>query len=213
MKPKFITFEGCEGVGKSTQVSMLVDYLQSKNIKAISTREIGGTKEGEAIRDLMLHSDGFYNLSELLLIMAARYQHIKNVIKPALENGHWVVCDRFIDSTACYQSVDDDNIDKIYEIHQKIYGIDHIMPDMTFFLNIDLEAGLSRALARKNNNKFEEKSLEFHKKVYNNFKTIRDSFPKRVYNIDCNVVENQSAIHQKILNFLIKTGTLNGEKV
>ncbi|MDA9163874.1 dTMP kinase, partial [Rickettsiaceae bacterium] len=116
-RPKFITFEGGEGSGKSTQSKMLHQYLLSKNIKAIHTREVGGTVEAEKIRDLLVYSE-LLSMSELMLVMAARYEHINKVIIPALLEGSWVICDRFVDSTACYQSGDSGlSMDDIYELH------------------------------------------------------------------------------------------------
>ncbi|NRB10834.1 MAG: dTMP kinase [Rickettsiaceae bacterium] len=123
-KAKFITFEGGEGSGKSTQSKMLYEYLLSKNIKAIHTREIGGTPTAEKIREIIIHNE-LLNKSELLLVMGARYEHINKVIIPALLNDTWVICDRFIDSTACYQSIGsaDFSITDIYKLHQELMTI------------------------------------------------------------------------------------------
>jgi len=119
-KPKFITFEGGEGSGKSTQSKMLHEYLRARHIKSIHTREVGGTPEAEQIRNLLVYSE-LLPVSELMLVMAARYEHINNVIIPALQDGNWVICDRFVDSTACYQSGESGlTIDDIYELHDQL---------------------------------------------------------------------------------------------
>lgn len=111
---KFITFEGGEGSGKSTQSKMLYDYLESKNVNVLLTREVGGTLEAEKIRDILLHSH-LLPMTELMLVMAARFEHMSKIIIPALKQGIWVICDRFIDSTAAYQGINSDiGIDKIF---------------------------------------------------------------------------------------------------
>ena len=162
-KPQFITFEGGEGCGKSTQSKLLYEYLLSKNIPAIHTREIGGTVEAEKIRHLIIYSE-LKPMSELMLVMAARYEHINKVIIPSLLEGKWVICDRFIDSTACYQSHDSGlNIEDIYELHETLmtytpkdlgsigkskldvhkFSTKGIMPDVTFFMDVPPSIGLS----------------------------------------------------------------------
>ena len=202
--PQFITFEGGEGCGKSTQSKLLYEYLLSKNIPAIHTREIGGTVEAEKIRHLIIYSK-LEPMSELMLIMAARYEHISKVIIPALLEGKWVICDRFIDSTACYQSgATGLSIQEIYELHETlmVYKSDEfgsnrspdlethkfsskgIIPDITFFIDIPPSLGLSRATERGDANKFEKKSLDFHNKVYEKFKTVAAMHSERIVTID-----------------------------
>jgi dTMP kinase len=179
-KPLFITFEGGEGSGKSTQSRMLHQYLLDHDINAIWTREIGGTDEAEKIRGLIMSED-LLDMSTLMLIMAARFEHINKVIKPALAAGLWVICDRFIDSSLCYQG-DAIGIDKIVKLHSVIF--DNFMPDLTFFIDIEPEVGLKRAIARGDSNKFEEKALEFHNKVRTNFKHLATLSPERILTID-----------------------------
>ena len=103
-KAKFISFEGLEGCGKSTQCKMLYDYLLLKNIKVILTREIGGVDSAEAIREIVVNKE-LLPISELMLVMAARHEHIQKLIIPKLQDGTSVICDRFVDSTACYQGI------------------------------------------------------------------------------------------------------------
>ena len=198
-KAKFITFEGLEGSGKSTQVKMLYDYLKSKNVKAIVTREIGRVESSEAIRDIVVNQE-LLPMSELMLIMAARYEHIQKLILPKLREGYTVICDRFIDSTACYQGIDQDiGIEKVYKLHRELMF--NLMPDTTFFIDIKPEVALSRALSRNDNNKFEQKSLEFYNRVYQGFHGILKKFPSRIIKIDTNNL-NIEEVHWKILKHL-----------
>ncbi len=203
-KPQFITFEGGEGCGKSTQSKLLYEYLISKNIAAIHTREIGGTVEAEKIRHLIIYSE-LKPMSELMLVMAARYEHINKVIIPALLEGKWVICDRFIDSTACYQSGDSGlTIADIFELHETLMtyrpnntsnmhnseidihqiSTKGILPDRTFFMDAPPSIGLGRATERGDANKFEDKKLDFHAKVYEKFKTIAEMHDDRVISVD-----------------------------
>lgn len=203
-KPQFITFEGGEGCGKSTQSKLLYEYLLSKNIPAIHTREIGGTIEAEKIRHLIIYSE-LKPMSELLLVMAARYEHINKVIIPSLLEGKWVICDRFVDSTACYQSDGSGlNIEDIYELHETLMtyrpealsnitrskidvhkiSTKGIMPDITFFMDVSPNIGLSRATERGDANKFEGKKIDFHNSVYQKFKTVASLHSDRIISID-----------------------------
>ena len=198
-KAKFITFEGLEGCGKSTQVKMLYDYLRSKDVKTLLTREIGGVESSEAIRDIVVNQE-LLPMSELMLIMAARYEHIQKLILPKLQEGYTVICDRFIDSTACYQGIDQGvGIEKVYKLHRELMF--NLMPDTTFFIDIKPEVALSRALSRNDNNKFEQKSLEFHNRVYQGFHNILKKFPNRIIKIGANSL-NIEDVHRKILNRL-----------
>jgi dTMP kinase len=190
-KPKFITFEGGEGSGKSTQSKMLHEYLLNQGIKAIHTREVGGTLEAEKIRDVLVYSD-LMPVSELMLVMAARYEHINKVIIPALNDGTWVICDRFIDSTACYQSGKDSvlTIEMIFKLHKELIKDVHdrkssgLMPHLTFFMDVPPAIGLKRAGIRGDVNKFEEKNITFHEEIYARFKQIAASDPARFKVID-----------------------------
>jgi dTMP kinase len=201
-KAKFITFEGGEGSGKSTQSKMLYEYLLSKHIKVIHTREIGGTVEAEKIRQLLLYSE-LLPISELMLVMAARCEHVNKVILPALNNDIWVICDRFIDSTACYQGQQPFiGINKVYELHKEIMT-DGIMPDITFFLDIPPELALERTIGREDNNKFEDKKFEFHQEVYNAFQTIAQLFRNRIVIIEAKNLD-KTQVHKKIVSALLE---------
>lgn len=202
--PQFITFEGGEGSGKSTQSKMLYDYLLASGYKVILTREVGGTKEAEKIRDILVHSR-LQVTTELLLVMAARCEHLHNVIIPHLKEGYIVICDRFIDSTACYQGMLESSLpsaifdqklameqkidtehklslSEIYNLYKQILPIP-IMPDITFFIDLPPEIALIRAKNRGDNNKFEAKDVQFHQEVYDRFCLIAQMFPERIIRI------------------------------
>lgn len=200
-KPLFISFEGGEGSGKSTQSKMLFEYLKSRQINAILTREIGGTIEAEKIRNIVLHSE-LLPTSELMMVMAARYEHVHKLIIPAINSNNFVICDRFVDSSAAYQGqCQHIGIDKVYHLHNEIIKI---MPDITFFIDISPEIALQRTHARGDNNKFEDKKLEFHLEVYSGFKKIAKLFKKRIISIKAaNLPKEQ--IHQKIVDILLST--------
>jgi dTMP kinase len=198
-KAKFITFEGLEGCGKSTQCKMLYDYLLLKNIKVILTREIGGVDSAEAIRDIVVNKE-LLPMSELMLVMAARHEHIQKLILPKLQDNHWVICDRFIDSTVCYQGITPEiGKDKIYLLHQQLML--NLLPDITYFIDVEPNEALSRTLNRNDNNKFEDKNLEFHRQVYQGFHNLAKQFPKRIVRIDANDLTKEQ-VHQEILRVL-----------
>lgn len=207
-KPKFITFEGGEGSGKSTQSKMLYEYLLKQGIKAIQTREVGGTPEAEKIRDVLVYSE-LMPVSELMLVMAARYEHINKVIIPALKAGTWVICDRFIDSTACYQSGKDSglSVEMIFKLHKELmkdasdensFGL---MPHLTFFMDVPPAIGLKRAGIRGDVNKFEEKNIAFHEEIYTRFKEVAAKDQARFKVIDA-VDRSIDEIHSDIVGRL-----------
>lgn len=175
----FITFEGIDGSGKTTQSELLANYFKQihgeNNI--VLTREPGGTDFAEKIRGLLL-KDNIDPISELLLLISMRHEHMKKLILPALLEGKIVICDRFIDSTIAYQGyglgVD---LSLIRDLH-KLVEIKY--PDITFILDIDVQVGLSRA---KDKNKYEEMNVDFYNKVREGFQEIAKKEPKR-----CSVV-------------------------
>ncbi|MCC8372296.1 MAG: dTMP kinase [Rickettsia endosymbiont of Pseudomimeciton antennatum] len=196
---KFITFEGGEGCGKSTQSNMLSQYLLSQNIPTDLTREVGGTIAAEKMRDILVYQD-LLPMSELLQVMAARYEHVHKRIIPKLNSGVSVICDRFVDSTACYQG-QEVGADLVYELHKSL--ISPVLPDITFFIDIEPNIALARACARGNNNKFENKNIEFHQKVYNRFQYISDKFPDRIVKINASAL-SANEIHDIIVVMLTR---------
>ena len=202
-----ITFEGGEGTGKSTQSKLLYDYLKSKTTDVILTREPGGCKESENIRNLLVKGNinKWDPITESLLHNAARREHIKNIIKPALLKNKIVICDRYIDSTMAYQGIGQGVNSNFLNILSKEIT-ENIVANITFIFDIDPDISLKRAKKRdKNtNNRYENFDLSFHKNIRNYFKSLINT-NKRYILIDAsNSIEE---IHLKILksiNNLIK---------
>lgn len=207
IKGQFITFEGGEGCGKSTQSVKLFEYLKQQGAQVIHTREIGGTEEAEKIRELIF-SNKLSSMAEMLLVMAARYEHLQNIIVPALKAGKTVICDRYVDSTAVYQTINSSiTAQLVYDLHTQFMkfsdfenGEQEVMPDISFFLDLPPNEGLTRAAARGNLNKFDECDMNFHQAVYDKFKIIAQD-ADRFAIIDC-LNKSQEAIHQEILQIL-----------
>lgn len=186
-KSLFITFEGGEGSGKTTQSRRLAQYFESQKRDVICTREIGGTKVSEKIRDIVVNED-MYIKTELLLALAARVEHYQNVIKPALADDKIVICDRFIDSSLAYQGCEL-GIDYVLDIHKTIFG--DLMPDITFLIDVPAKIGIDRAKARGDNNRFESMPIEFHEQIRSTFLTIQNKFSDRIARIDGNRSEDE----------------------
>ncbi|MBY0380753.1 MAG: dTMP kinase [Xanthobacteraceae bacterium] len=187
---RFITFEGGEGSGKSTQIRMLADYLEEQKIKVILTREPGGSPGAEIIRHLLLSGMGklLGPEAETLLFAAARDDHVHQVIKPALEQGTWVLCDRFTDSTAAYQGKVGNVNPAMIEALERV-TIGSLKPDITFILDVPVAVGLQRAINRRGKamaDRFEQENLEFHEKLRMAYREIAADDPKRCVLIDAN---------------------------
>ena len=199
MNNLFITFEGGDGSGKSTQVNLLKDYLDNLNFETIKTREPGGTPSAEILRDLLTTGEveKWTPMSEALLMWASRYEHLIQVIEPALNSGKNVICDRFYDSTYAYQGVAHNlGIDKMEKLKKIIIG--DIEPDITFVLDIDPKVGLKRSLDRSNQeNRFESYNIDFHNKIRSAFLEIAKK------NINRCVVIDASLNEQEINNLII----------
>lgn len=180
----FITFEGGEGAGKTTLISQLLAALEQENIPAIQTREPGGTSFGKHIRSILLdqHDCFISNRSELLLFLADRANHIEEIIKPALESNQVVLCDRFNDSTYAYQGIHQ-------LVHKPIldqlvnFATEGLEPHITFYLDLPPEEGLKRA-KRISNDRMEQKDLDFHHLVRENFLALAKEYPNRIIVID-----------------------------
>lgn len=182
---RFITLEGGEGAGKSTQIQVIKDYLLSRGNDVVVTREPGGTPEGQEIRNLLVSGDKdkWSPLSETLLILADRAAHLERVIRPALAEGKYVVCDRFFDSTKAYQGVAGGlGLDVIHNLQQPVLGT--TLPDVTFLLDIDPEKGLRRAQERGGELRFESKTLAYHRTLRNAFLDFAAQEPDRIFVID-----------------------------
>ena len=193
MNNLFITFEGGDGSGKSTQVNLLKEYLDNLNFETIKTREPGGTPSAEILRDLLTTGEveKWTPMSEALLMWAARYEHLIQVIEPALNSGKNVICDRFYDSTYAYQGVAHNlGIDKMEKLKKIIIG--DIEPDITFVLDIDPKLGLKRSLDRSNQeNRFESYNIDFHNKIRSAFLEIAKKNKNRCVVVDASLNEQE----------------------
>lgn len=185
IRGKFITFEGGEGVGKSTQSKLFVEELNKNGIKTIWSREPGGCDDAEAIRELVISgaTDKWDGITELLLIYAARRVHTEKKIKPLIKDGITVVSDRYFDSSLAYQGFGHGvSIEKVETVRQIV--LDDFKPDLTILLDMDMEKALDRANVRGDINRFEEMDFDFHKRVKDGFEYIVKKEPDRFIKID-----------------------------
>lgn len=181
----FITMEGPDGAGKSTQIDLLKKYLEDKGYNILLTRDPGGNDISEAIRGIILNKDftemGY--MTELLLYASARAQLVKENIKPALEAGTAVIADRFVDSSAVYQGIGRGlGIDTVYKVNE--FALQGIMPDMTILMDLDAEVGLARKKNQAELDRMERESVDFHKKVVAGYRDLADRYPKRILKVD-----------------------------
>ncbi len=206
-KGKFITFEGCEGSGKSTQLSMFKDYLEKNNIDYIFVREPGGTDISEKIRKIILDVDNknMTDECEALLYASARAQLVKEKILPALNEGKLVFCDRFIDSSFAYQAYARGlGMDYITAINS--YAVNNCMPDCTLFLNISPDEAFKRKGGADASDRLEQVGIEFHRKVFFGYTEIANKNADRIEKINCLGTREQT--HLNIINALKKRGVL-----
>lgn len=207
MKGKFITFEGCEGSGKSTQVAMFREYLEKNGIDYIFTREPGGTPVAEKIRNIILDIENkeITDECEALLYASARAQHIKEKILPSIRQGKLVLCDRYIDSSLAYQAYARGlGVDFITKINS--YAIENCMPDYTVFLDISSTDAFKRKGGSDKDDRLEQAGFEFHEKVYSGYKKVIESDKERFLIIDCSGTKYQT--HNNIVNALKEKGIL-----
>lgn len=181
----FITMEGPDGAGKSTQIDLLKKYLEDKGYNILLTRDPGGNDISEAIRGIILNKDftemGY--MTELLLYASARAQLVKENIKPALEAGTAVIADRFVDSSAVYQGIGRGlGIDTVYKVNE--FALQGIMPDMTILMDLDAEVGLARKKNQAELDRMERESVDFHKKVVAGYRDLADRYPERILKVD-----------------------------
>ena len=179
-RSRFISIEGGEGAGKSTQVGLLVAALDRAGVLVRATREPGGSPGGEAIRRLLLEGEGdrWDAIGEALLLVAARRDHVVRVIAPALAQGEWVVSDRFADSTTAYQGYGRGvGLKDLATLHR--FALGDFAPDLTVILDLPVEIGLARAAARSGADRFERLDRDFHEKLRHGFRQIADENPTR----------------------------------
>ncbi|WP_041523578.1 dTMP kinase [Gilvimarinus agarilyticus] len=182
---KFITIEGTEGVGKSTNLAFVHDWLTARGIDVLVTREPGGTPLAEQLRELLLatREEPVAHNAELLMVFAARAQHLEQVVKPALAQGRWVLCDRFTDATYAYQG-GGRGLDKtvISELEQLVQGA--LRPDLTLVLDIEPELGLQRAAARAELDRFEREDIAFFNRVRQAYRERAEANPAHYAQVD-----------------------------
>ncbi len=199
-KGHFITLEGGEGSGKTTLLHQLATFLMQQGYEVITTREPGGTKLGETIRDWVLHHDSTLSIgrqAELLLFLAARAQHIEEKILPALEVGKFVLCDRFNDSTVAYQGAARGlGVKNVQKLCQLICGA--VTPQLTLCLNVSPEIGLLRSRSVQKDHastgeldRIESEALSFHRKIQQTLEWLARKEPLRIYPIDANQSQQQ----------------------
>ncbi len=191
---KFITFEGGEGTGKSTQAKHLARRLNDKGIHVMVTREPGGSQRAEQIREVLLNGvdEQLGPLAEALLFSAARDDHMTKIIRPALRAGSWIICDRFTDSTRVYQGVGGGVAEEVLESLEDLV-VGNVKPQLTIILDIPAEKGLARAHARRNKgekaDRFEVMDVNFHNTLRSAYLNIADKDPDRCVVVDAGGTE------------------------
>jgi len=206
-KGRFITIEGQDGAGKTSNLAFARALLEEANVNVVVTREPGGTRLGEALRELLLngHDLQIDPMAELLMIFAARAQHLRQQIIPALEAGNWVLCDRFTDATFAYQSggrgLPWDHVQRLETMVQR-----GLRPDLTLLLDVDLETGLARSGSRdaKTSDRFESEHDAFKLRVRGTYKNLARMHPQRIKIIDASsgLDTVQRQIHEVLTLFL-----------
>ncbi|MBP5215929.1 MAG: dTMP kinase [Alphaproteobacteria bacterium] len=208
MKGKFITFEGGEGCGKSTQVKLLNGYLQNRGVDTVLTKEPGSTEEGKVLRNLLVtgDKDRFDSVSECLLYYADRRCNLQKVVWPALEQGKWVISDRYADSTEAYQYYGYNNgitPEMLNELYHIVAG--DFKPDLTLILDIDPQIGRQRSFAKAENMqvkelRFESRELEFHNNLRRGFLEIAKREPERC--VVVNADQSIQNLHDEIVRIV-----------
>ncbi|WP_420547164.1 dTMP kinase [Curvivirga sp.] len=204
IKPgRFISFEGGEGSGKSTQIKKIAAMLARNGIEVILSREPGGSKGGEEIRELLVTGDAgrWDGVTELLLLYAARNDHVEKIIKPSIAEGKWVLCDRFADSTMAYQGYGHElGRERVEQVHKAALG--DFNPDLTIIIDIPVEVGLKRALARRDGeDRYENMDISFHQRMRDGYLDIANHATNRVKVIDGNgeIDEVSKRLEQQLL--------------
>ena len=201
MKGRFITFEGCEGSGKSTQIRLLSERLKKQGVSHIVTREPGGSDIAEQIRNIILNGKNIAMCDECeaLLYAAARAQHLREVVQPALNRGTLVLCDRFVDSSLAYQGYARGlGLDFVREINS--FAMRDFRPDITLFLDISPRAAFERKHGADEDDRMEQLGMAFHQKVYEGYLKIAEAEPERVAKVACGGSKRDTA--ERVYNIL-----------
>jgi len=203
-KGLFITFEGADGSGKSTQLDLAVEYLEKNKVDFIKTRDPGGTKLGCKIREILLNYEGYVApYCELFLYLADRAQHVEQKIIPALEEGKTVICDRYVDSTMAYQGYARGlGTKQILELNH--IAAKSLMPDLTFVFDVKSDVASQRVGDKKD--RLESEGDGFHKKVREGYLDLAEKFPERIVVIDAN--RSIEEVHKDVIKVLEKTFNL-----
>lgn len=206
---KFITVEGQDGAGKTTNIAHVQELLEQYGIAVLSTREPGGTKLGENLRRLILdgHEHKIDATAELLLIFAARAQHLEETIVPALNRGTWVLCDRFTDATFAYQGGGRGlPMEHIQTLQNLVQG--DLQPDLTLLLDVDIDTGLARSRRRaaEHPDRFEQEQIAFKRRVRKTYLSLAEHYPDRVHVVDASVeIEQVQRQIRHILDIYVKS--------
>ncbi|MEG1608774.1 MAG: dTMP kinase [Clostridia bacterium] len=201
MRGKFITFEGCEGVGKSTQIQLLKQYLNDTQQEVVFLREPGGTNISEKIREIILSVDsvGMSSKCEAILYSAARAQLVDEVVRPSLERGQLVACDRFVDSSYAYQGQARGlGFEYVSQLISVACG--DVAPDLTIFFDLSPKLGFERKGGADKGDRLEVEKLEFHQKVYEGYKIVCEKFSDRVCVVDAS--SDMQSVHNQVLQIL-----------
>ncbi|CAH2215181.1 dTMP kinase [Tepidibacter aestuarii] len=201
MKGLFISIEGPDGSGKSTQIKLLKDYLQNKGYDTVLTREPGGTKISEKIRNIILNKENksMHSRTEALLYAASRAQHVEELIKPALKENKIVICDRFVDSSLIYQGIGRGlGMENIYNLN--LFAMQDVIPDLTLLFDINMDKAKKRKENRGNLDRLESEKDAFHEDVFNGYKKLKELYPKRIKTVRANGSIKQ--VHQEIINII-----------
>ena len=198
MTGKFITFEGADGSGKTTQIETIKEYLEKQGHECLLTREPGGSDLGNKIREILLHYDGEVDsLAELLLYMADRAQHVKKVIIPALKEGKIVLCDRYTDSSVSYQGYARGlDIERIIELNK--IATDGLEPDLTIVFDVETEVAMNRVGDVKD--RLEQEGVGFHKKLRYGYLELAKRFPERIKVVNSNLSIDE--VFEQVKNLL-----------
>ena len=205
MRGLFITIEGPDGSGKSTQIENIRKFFEDKNIEIVFTREPGGTPIGERIREIILDNrfKEMDSMTEAMLYAASRAQHVAEIIRPALEAGKVVVCDRFVDSSLAYQGYGRGLGEDVEIINS--FAIKECMPDVTFLMKLDPDVGNHRIEEnRHDQDRLEHEKLSFHQKVYKGYLKLEEKYPDRIVGIDASkgIDEIRDEIYRKLEEIL-----------
>ena len=185
MQGIFITMEGPDGSGKTTQIELLKKYLESKGYDIVIAREPGGTVIGEAIRSIILNTEyqEMSHMTELLLYASARAQLVNQVIRPALLEGKAVICDRFVESSAVYQGIGRGlGVDTVYEVNN--FALGDVAPKLTIFMDLDADEGIKRKENQAELDRMEMEDLSFHKRVVEGYRQLASLYPERIFPVD-----------------------------